>query len=307
MISHNSQPQSGMRNGLQIATAVIGGVALVFSLGTPVLGSGPAFDFFGANTVFNDELDDIFDDSGDDSATPSQGDDSIDLSNITDIDIDVDHPGEFNVLFDSSLDEAEFNVSDTKGSGKNIVWNVETENESLEITAKGSGNYLGNRVRDLFDPDSREFSANLVLPEKFNDGSLNLDISGSAMLSAVEGDYQSLDVNMGAGKLTFTGSAHTLTSEIGAGELIASVTDLDRLDIEVSTGHAQLNISGTTPSRVVLNVAAGAAEVTLPHDSYRVSTDLGLGEIENNLSSDTSSSHKVHAEVGVGRVSLNEG
>lgn len=297
----DTRQQSGVRFGLNVATAVVGGLALTFSLGSTALA-------FSTKTFFNPGEAHESAQSGETSSAgeaASTGE-AIDFSDISEIEVDAERPGTINVSFDDSIDQAHFTVRDRNGQDANHLWQVRTKDQTLRISSEGPQVESWLNFNDLFGDRSSEYTADLVLPGEYNDDTLKLDLSGSALLAQVDGNFKSVDSDIGAGKFIFNGHAEKFESEVGAGELKATLTDVKQLDVDVATGQATVELTGTTPDSVKVEVSVGAADITLPKDSYNVTSEASLGSVKNNLKSSASSPHTVNAEVATGQITLNE-
>ena len=146
--------------------------------------------------------------------------------------------------------------------------------------------------------------ATLTLPKSL-EGAIDADLTlGSGSIDA-NGDFRVLDLDVSAGDLTVRGTAEVLDTQVSAGRANIELDSVREASFEVSAGRIDVDLTGDAPERVSVEVAAGAARLTVPETAYRVESDVAAGSFEHQLRTDPSSRHVISVEVAAGEARIN--
>ena len=166
---------------------------------------------------------------------------------------------------------------DAATSGPN-AWTFERDGDHLRVVSP-TGSFI--------DPDSR---ATLTLPRG---SSVAADVRVSGGTLDVQGDFDALDLEVSGGSATVSGTARSVDLSLAGGSASVDLTD-------ASTAA----LGGTTPEATRVEVTAGSADVTLPDDEYAVTTDDGVGTVDNALRTSPDAPAQVDVTATMGRVTL---
>ncbi|MGF3056531.1 hypothetical protein [Microbacterium sp. YY-01] len=149
-------------------------------------------------------------------------------------------------------------------------------------------------------------TAIITLPKSLERRGLDasLDLAGGDV--RVNGEYRSLDIEMGAGRLTVDAEARELTLTLAAGSADVRARGVRDADFEMSAGRMTAELTGKAPRRVSVDVAAGTLDLTLPRAAYRVDVDNAVGGVRNRLTTSPRSNNVIEGDVAVGTLTLNE-
>src|SRR5699024_8477251 len=118
-----------------------------------------------------------------------------------------------------------------------------------------------------------------------------------------DGDFNRLDVELGAGEANVSGSAR----ELDAGSANLNLANVQTAELEVSAARLITELTGSAPDNVNAEVSAGRLEVTLPDTEYAVNSQVSAGNLDNELQTSSASDHRVNVEVSAGNTSLRPG
>ncbi|MDF2990909.1 MAG: hypothetical protein K0S37_1423 [Microbacterium sp.] len=174
-------------------------------------------------------------------------------------------------------------------------WTFERRGDTLRVASPDRG--------VLSTWGSGGHSATLTLPRELarTDLDAKLEVTGGSLdLDAAFGD---LRVELAGGEVTLAGGARSLNLTVAGGSASTELEDVDTAAFEVAGGDLSVDLSGTTPSRTTVSVTGGSADIVLPDDTYRVSTE-GVGSVDNSLRTSSSATAVVQVEAALGHVSL---
>lgn len=217
--------------------------------------------------------------------------DSLGVSGITELDIDAS-ASEFTLAY-SDVDEA---VLDVRGSSG---WSLERRGETLEVRPP---------VRWIFGWNfGAHEQVTLTLPESLRQVALDADVDLSAGSFRADGDFGSLDVEVNAGEARINGSAEELSVEVNAGAAVLALSDVTEADLSVSAGRLDVDLRGTAPSEVRIDVSAGDVDLIVPDVTYAVSSDVSAGSFDPRVEVASSSPRTIVADISAGSVTVRPG
>ncbi|MDO4887247.1 MAG: DUF4097 family beta strand repeat-containing protein [Actinomycetaceae bacterium] len=166
---------------------------------------------------------------------------------------------------------------------------------------------------------TRVGSADLRIESKMKDVSLK---SGSGNTKFV-GTAESLTSNVGSGEidvdakvkkdvsleagsgdLKFAGTARSLSGKVGSGQINVDATVKGRAKLKASSGDVSGQIN-SVPDSLSVEVGSGDVRLALPRGLYFVKSDVGSGEFNNKLDIDKSGKPcDIDVKVGSGDVNL---
>lgn len=148
--------------------------------------------------------------------------------------------------------------------------------------------------------------ATLVLPKGL-EGRIDADLTVSSGSLNAEGGFRDLRLDLSAGEMTVSATARTVRSEVSAGDARVSIANATTVDLSMSAGKYDAELTGRQPDTIKLGVSAGSMRVTVPKGSYAVSRDVSAGSIDNGLNTDAASTHRIAASVSAGSITLRPG
>lgn len=258
-----SQPIRG-RTAVAVVVAVIGAVALVFSLGNGVLAG------LAAAGGRSDML-------------------TAPATDVRALELKVDRAAML-VRF-GDVQEATLTV-DRPGLALG-AWRLQNKGGTLEV-----------RSPDSWGPFNRwtRTDVSLVLPRELA-GSIALDGDFNAGDVLVDGDFGAMDVELNAGRLRLDGSADALRVEINAGEVTAELADVATLDAGVQAGALNATLTGTPPRNVEADLTAGMIDLAVPDADYAISRSGVLASTGNvTVRQDPSSPLAMELRVQLGEL-----
>lgn len=215
------------------------------------------------------------------------------LSGVQSIDVDVS-AGDLRIEFGGS----EATLVSTGEAG----WRLERDGDRIEVSSPDDSFSVG------FDWLWRDAdrSATLTLPTSLAGTDIDIDLSAGRVIA--EGEFGEVAFEMSAGAIELEGFAQTLDGTVSAGHAIVELADVREVDLDLSAGHIQGDLSGHAPERVGIDVSAGSLDLRLPDVPYAVTGDSGAGELHlNNLQQRSDASHRVDVQVTAGQVNLRAG
>ncbi|MEV4776592.1 DUF4097 family beta strand repeat-containing protein [Microbacterium sp. LWH12-1.2] len=258
---------SGAR-AIVIVTAVIGGVAL--------LGTGGSAAFAAASDL---------------SRTDSEQ--SLDVDGIEGIDLDAS-ASDVTVQFDD-VEEAELTVTGGRGN-----WTMERNEDDLIVRSPdtGFGWWFGGNW--FSGPET----VVLTLPESLRATKLDAEFTLSAGSLEAVGDFGDLDVEVGAGFFSIEGSAHVLDIDMSAGRASIELDGVTEADLAVSAGDLMVELTGTAPDTVTIDVSAGSVNLALPNVDYNIVQDVSAGTLDSRVEESSSSRRTIDVSLSAGSVTL---
>ena len=215
------------------------------------------------------------------------------VSGVTALDVSASS-GRFDLVF-ADTETATLEVRSAKAAS----WKLQREGNRLVVKApNGWDNFC------FFGCGFDENEATLVLPESLNNGTLDADFDLSAGSFNAVGDYKNVVVEVGAGDLKLTGSAHTADVDLGAGEATVRLENVESARFDISAGELIGELSGEAPKSIDGSVSAGSLELQLPERTYDLRQNTAAGSVENQLATDPNSPHKITIQVSAGNAIL---
>ncbi len=263
------------RTAILIATAVLGGIAL--------LGTGGTAAFAATGTLVSSST------QGGDSRQTAEAD------GVQRIDLDVD-AGNMRIEF-GDVDEAELAVTNG-GSG----WTLRRDGDELVVRSPDLrwGWWFGGWFGD-------EQSAVLTLPEELRGDGLDADLTLDAGSLDVDGDFGALDITVNAGALDVDGSASALDIAMSAGRADIVADGVDQAGLNVSAGDLKVELTGSAPSSTTIEVSAGSVDLTLPDESYAITQDVSAGSLDATVEQSSSARHTIDVSLSAGSVDIRPG
>lgn len=207
------------------------------------------------------------------------------VDGVRDLDIQVTG-GALTVAF-ADVAEAQLDGSGIGG------WTLEQRGETLKVaTPRRSFADWGNGAE-----------ATLTLPKKLERSNLDLRVEVAGGSLDLGGDYGDVDVQVTGGGATVTGSASALTVSVSGGSATADVEGVDTARFEVTGGTLTADLTGSAPARTSVEVTAGSADIGLPDDTYRFTSE-GPGSIDNGLRTSPAATPRVDVQATIGSVTL---
>lgn len=258
---------SGAR-AIVIVTAVIGGIAL--------LGTGGSAAFAAASDL---------------SRTDSEQ--SLDVDGIEGIDLDAS-ASDVTVQFDD-VEEAELTVTGGRGN-----WTMERNEDDLIVRSPDTGFSWWFGGNWFSGPET----VVLTLPENLRTAKLDAEFTLSAGSLEAVGDFGDLDVEVGAGFFSIGGSAHVLDIDMSAGRASIELEGVTEADLAVSAGDLMVELTGTAPDTVTIDVSAGSVNLALPNVDYNIVQDVSAGTLDSRVEESSSSRRTIDVSLSAGSVTL---
>lgn len=217
---------------------------------------------------------------------------ATDVTGVTDLDVDV-AGARLTVVFDD-VATAQLTVDGGRGGdrggpgdrsrrgdgdrgrgsdGDSGGWRMERDGDTLEVTSP-EGTWFASGPRS---------TATLTLPTELADGVLDAEFDIGAGSLDLAGEYRSLTVDLAGGRFDADGAATALDLTVAGGQADVTLADVDEARVELAGGRLAAELTGDAPRRTDVEVTAGSADVVLPDAAYRVTTDDGMGEVDDRL------------------------
>ncbi|MFJ4038155.1 hypothetical protein ACIPVB_08705 [Microbacterium sp. NPDC090007] len=177
---------------------------------------------------------------------------------------------------------------DAATSGPN-AWTFERDGDRLRVVSP-SGTFIGDQA-----------AATLTLPR---DAVVSADVRVSGGSVEADGDFDALDVEVNGGSATLSGTARSVDLSLAGGTASLRLDDTATAAFDVAGGRLTAALNGSTPERVRVDVTAGSADIALPDDEYAVTTDEGVGTVDNALRTNAEAAAQVDVTATMGRVTL---
>ncbi|MXS73914.1 hypothetical protein CSIV_13630 [Microbacterium sp. CSI-V] len=207
------------------------------------------------------------------------------VDGVRDLDIEVSG-GALTVVF-ADVSEAQLDGSGIGG------WTLEQDGDTLKVaTPRRSFSDWGNGAQ-----------ATLTLPQDLERTNLDLRVEVAGGSLDLAGDYGDVDVQVAGGGATVTGSASALSISVSGGSATADVEGVDAATFEVTGGDLVADLTGAAPARTSIEVTAGSADIGLPDDTYRVSSD-GPGSVDSSLKTSPTATPRIDVQATLGSVTL---
>lgn len=266
--------RSGSATAIVVVTAVIGGLALLGAGGTAAVAAAG----------------DLMSSSRPDSVQ------TVDVDGISGIDLDVD-ASDMRIEF-GEVDEAELSITNGRGPS----WTFERDRDELIVRSPDTdwGWWFGG----WFDNDE---IAVLTLPESMSDGSLDGELHLDAGSLDVGGDFAHLRVEVNAGALDVEGAAASLDVDMNAGRADILIDGVDEADLGVAAGNLDVELTGTPPTQIGIDISAGSLDLTVPDVSYAITQDVSAGSLDATVDQSGGGRRTIDVSVSAGSATIRPG
>ena len=208
-----------------------------------------------------------------------------DVRGVRALDVDL-AGGELQIAFDD-VSEAEL------GGGAVGAWTLERRGDTLHVASP----------RRSFAQWGSGSKATLVLPRSLERQDLDLRLEVAGGSADLSGDYGDVDVQVSGGSATVSGGASALSLSVSGGSITADVDVAVTATFDVTGGELTADLTGAAPSRTAIEVTAGSADIGLPDDTYRYSSE-GPGSVDSSLRTSPTATPRVEVQATLGSVTL---
>lgn len=208
-----------------------------------------------------------------------------DVAGIRDLDVNV-AGGALRIAYDD-VSEAEL------GGGGVGAWTLERRGDTLHVSSPR---------RSFADWGARS-QATLTLPRELERQNLDLRVEVAGGTVDLDGDYGDVNVTVTGGNATVSGAASALSFTVAGGSVTADVDGADTATFEVTGGDLTADLTGAAPARTSIEVTAGSADIGLPDDTYRVTSE-GPGSVDSALRTSPTATPRVDVQATLGSVTL---
>lgn len=226
-------------------------------------------------------------DRRDDTVSGSVTTTTVDASDVTSLEIDVESH-RLEVEYED-VDEATLRATGRSGD----AWKLERQGDALVVASPTGVRFTG-----------RSQASTLVLPRSLRERALDTRIDVST--GAVDADlrFGELEVTVGAGAARLGGSAENVTASVSAGQLEIELSDVATADLDVDLGQLVAELEGSTPNDLQVAVGAGNMELDVPNDAYRIEIDEDLGEVSVDVTTSRTAENFITGSVDFGNLSI---
>lgn len=144
----------------------------------------------------------------------------------------------------------------------------------------------------------------LTLPRALERTAVSADFSVSGGRLTSDATFDELDLELAAGAIDVSGSARTIDVEGSAGRITLDLADVGSAELTLSAGELTGALTGSAPDTVSIDVSAGRLDLTLPDESYAITSDVSAGEFRHTLTVDPASRHTIDVSVSAGAAVL---
>jgi len=196
------------------------------------------------------------------------------------------------------VDEARLEVTNPRGP----AWTFERESDELVVrsTDRGWGWWFGSWFGD-------GEVAVITLPESLREEAIDADLRLAAGSLDVVGDFGGLSVNVDAGALDVEGSARDLDIDMSAGRADVQLDDVDAAELSVSAGDLAVELRGSAPARVGIDVSAGSLDLTLPDEEYRIDQSIDAGSLDATVEQSSRARNVIDVSLSAGSATIRPG
>lgn len=259
--------RSSATKPLMIVLAVIGGIALLVAIATTIFSSAMGLSR-GSATL------------------------TADATGVTALDVDA-NAAQFTLEF------AEVNEATLEASGVSADrWELIRSDTTLEVDAPDRWWHWG------WFGNSGSSHVTLTLPTELNDGSLQADLDVDAGQLTATGSFDQLGLELNAGEARVDGAVRTLDAQVNAGEATLMIADAEETNFEVAAGRLTTELTGSAPTTTQIDVSAGQLDLTLPDETYAVTSDVAAGNLDNRLDTVSDSQYQIDVDLAAGEVKL---
>lgn len=200
---------------------------------------------------------------------------SMAVDGVTSLSVDVS-AGSLTVEF-GDVERADLAVT---GAGGIDAWRFERSGNTLDLASQ-SRSFVGVSIFN-FTPER----AVLTLPRSLED-------TGLAATMSLE-----------AGSLNVSGAYNSLALSVSAGNANLNLNNVHTAKYQLSAGAINSRMTGAAPDAVSIDVSAGDLRLRLPDAAYDLSREVDAGSLNSSLREDSSSGHRIDAQVSAGSVKL---
>lgn len=208
-----------------------------------------------------------------------------DVRGISDVDVNI-AGGALRIAFDD-VSEAEI------GGGGVGAWRLERRGDTLHVSSP----------RRSFADWSSRGEATLTLPRSLERQTLDLRVEVAGGSLDLTGDYGAVDVQVTGGNATVSGGASALSLTVAGGSVTADVQGAEEAAFEVAGGDLTADLTGAAPARTSVEVTAGSADIGLPNETYRLTSE-GPGSVDSDLQTSPKATPRVEVQATLGSVTL---
>lgn len=208
--------------------------------------------------------------------------------------LDIDSSGAAFTLEYGNVAEARLDVQGATG------WTLDRRDETLVVRAPirwFGGWWLRN-----------DQHVTLTLPASLQSQGLDADLELSSGRLTASGDFGELTLKVNAGRADVTGSASELDVTVNAGLADLGLSDVSDAEFQINAGRIEARLTGSTPDAVHIDVNAGELILTVPDDTYNVSSNVSAGSFDGNgLQTASASRHTIDVNVSAGSAVVRPG
>ncbi len=146
----------------------------------------------------------------------------------------------------------------------------------------------------------------LTLPESLQDDTLVGDFRIAAGELDVVGDFAELDLFVGAGSVSVSGTVERVSAELNAGGATLDLVDVRDADLQVNAGALVARLTGDQPRDVAVVTNAGSLRLTVPTGDYTIRSDVSAGEFDNRIGSSPGAISTIDVTLSAGEVVLRD-
>jgi hypothetical protein len=221
-------------------------------------------------------------------SSPRSEDHEVDVEGITSLEVDVSATS-LTVVFDDVQDAA-LHVRDAGAS----EWTFERDGDALRVvTPRGP---FASWFR------AHNGQATLTLPDELAGIDAELAVGGGSV--DAEGEFGDLGLDVGAGEIHVTGEAETVVAEVSAGRGDVELDGVSTAEFSLGAGELIARLTGDAPDDVRADVSAGSLQLTLPDQTYDVTTEVSAGQVDNELRTEDDAPRSVFIDVSAGEARL---
>ena len=225
--------------------------------------------------------------------TPSDEAYSQRVDGLAGLDIDVSSAN-VNVVY-GAVAEAELQVSDARAD-----WLLDLDGDTLVV----------RRDSSIVDIDwfggwlTPNEAAVLTLPMALRESAVDADVKVSSGSFDADGVFGTVGLDVSGGSLHLGGTVNDLDVEVTSGRAELMLDAVSEARVSVSGGGFDGELTGDAPRDVTAEVRSGSLDLPLPRTAYDVRYDVTAGSFDNQLDVSTSAPHRVTVDVSAGSAAI---
>lgn len=145
--------------------------------------------------------------------------------------------------------------------------------------------------------------ATLTLPTSLADADLDATFDVAAGSLSATGDYDEVDLHVGAGEAELSGTARSVSVDVSAGRADVDLDGVAEGALDIGAGEIVASLNGTVRDLTV-DVSAGSLTASVPDTTYDVTSDVSAGSLDNQLSTASDAPRSIQVDVSAGDVTL---